>query len=144
MDRNLCNQLKEKLYDIYWDLMYSKVEALAEEYIEEHSDYFLEVIEQDLRSKIIFKKAEIMFNIPNYSEGFHFKTKIENRLKSYLEKFYFDEFNEKASLTIKAFIKAVDKQEIEANLVEKHFKKLIKALIEKHIEKIQREHENRL
>lgn len=144
MDRNLCNQLKEKLYNIYWDLMYSKVEALAEEYIEEHSDYFLEVIEQDLRSKIIFKKAEIMFNIPNYSEGFHFKTKIKNRLKSYLEKFYFDEFNEKASLTIKAFIKAVDKQEIEANLVEKHFKKLIKALIEKHVEKIQREHENRL
>lgn len=144
MDRNLCNQLKEKLYNIYWNLMYSKVEALAEEYIEEHSDYFLEVIEQDLRSKIIFKKAEIMFNIPNYSEGFHFKTKIKNRLKSYLEKFYFDGFNEKASLTIKAFIKAVDKQEIEANLVEKHFKKLIKALIEKHIEKIQREHENGL
>lgn len=144
MDRNLYNQLKEKLYDIYWCYIYSKTEALIEEYIEEHSDYFLEVIEQDLRSKIIFKKAEIMFNIPNYSEGFHFKTKIKNRLKSYLEKFYFDEFNEKASLTIKAFIKAVDKQEIEANLVEKHFKKLIKALIEKHVEKIQREHENRL
>lgn len=33
MDRNLYNQLKEKLYNIYWDLMYSKVEALAEEYI---------------------------------------------------------------------------------------------------------------
>ena len=144
MDRNLYNQLKEKLYDIYWCYIYSKTEALIEEYIEEHSDYFLEVIEQDLRSKIIFKNAEIMFNIPNYSEGFHFKTKIKNRLKSYLEKFYFDEFNEKASLTIKAFIKAVDKQEIEANLVEKHFKKLIKALIEKHVEKIQREHENRL
>lgn len=144
MDRNLYNQLKEKLYNIYWDLMYSKVEALAEEYIEEHSDYFLEVIEQDLKSKIIFKKAEIMFNILNYSEGFPFKLKIENALRSYLEKIYFEEFYTEANLTIKAFIKAVDKQEIEANLVEKHFKKLIKALIEKHVEKIQREHENRL
>jgi hypothetical protein len=144
MDRNLYNQLKEKLYNIYWNLMYSKVEALAEEYIEEHSDYFLEVIEQDLKSKIIFKKAEIMFNILNYSEGFPFKLKIKNALRSYLEKIYFEEFYTEASLTIKAFIKAVDKQEIEANLVEKHFKKLIKALIEKHVEKIQREHENRL
>lgn len=144
MDRNLYNQLKEKLYDIYWCYIYSKTEALIEEYIEEHSDYFLEVIEQDLKNKILFKKAKTMFNCPDYSKSFPFKLKIKNTLRSYLEKIYFEEFYTKASLTIKAFIKAVDKQEIEANLVEKHFKKLIKALIEKHVEKIQREHENRL
>lgn len=144
MNRDLYNQLREKLYDIYWCYIYSKREALIEEYVEEHSDYFLEVMEQDLKNKILFKKAETMFININCIKDFSFKEAIKNALRSYLEKIYFEEFYTEASLTIKAFIKAVDKQEIEANLVEKHFKKLIKALIEKHIEKIQREHENRL
>jgi hypothetical protein len=86
MDRNLYNQLKEKLYDIYWCYIYSKTEALIEEYIEEHSDYFLEVIEQDLKNKILFKKAKTMFNCPDYSKSFPFKLRIENALRSYLEK----------------------------------------------------------
>lgn len=144
MDRNLYNQLKEKLYDIYWCYIYSKTEALIEEYIEEHSDYFLEVMEQDLKNEILFKKAKTMFNSPDYNKSFPFKQRIKNALKSYIEKLYFEEFYTEASLAIKAFIKAIDEQGINFDLVEKSFKKIIKTLVERHIKKIQKEHEDGL
>lgn len=144
MDRNLYNQLKEKLYDIYWCYIYSKREALIEEYIEEHSDYFLEVMEQDLKNKILFKKAETMFININCIKDFSFKEAIKNALRSYIEKLYFKEFYTEADLAIKAFIKAVDEQKINFDLVEKPFKKIIKTLVERHIKKIQKEHEDGL
>lgn len=144
MNRSLYNQLEEKLYNIYWCYMYSKTEALIEEYIEEHSDYFLEVIEQDLKNKILFKKAKIMFNCPDYNKSFPFKPRIKDALRSYIEKLYFKEFYTEASLAIRYFIKAVDEQEISFDLIEKPFKKIIKTLVERHIKKIQREHENGL
>lgn len=144
MNRNLYNQLKEKLYDIYWCYIYSKREALIEEYIEEHSDYFLEVMEQDLKNKILFKKAETMFININCIKDFSFKEAIKNALRSYIEKLYFEEFYTEADLAIKAFIKAVDEQKINFDLVEKPFKKIIKTLVERHIKKIQKEHEDGL
>ncbi len=144
MNRNLYNQLKEKLYDIYWCYIYSKREALIEEYIEEHSDYFLEVMEQDLKNKILFKKAETMFININCIKDFSFKEAIKNALRSYIEKLYFKEFYTEADLAIKAFIKAVDEQKINFDLVEKPFKKIIKTLVERHIKKIQKEHEDGL
>lgn len=144
MNRNLYNQLKEKLYDIYWCYIYSKREALIEEYIEEHSDYFLEVMEQDLKNKILFKKAETMFININCIKDFSFKEAIKNALRSYIEKLYFEEFHTEANLAIKAFIKAVDEQKINFDLVEKPFKKIIKTLVERHIKKIQKEHEDGL
>lgn len=144
MNRNLYNQLKEKLYDIYWCYIYSKREALIEEYIEEHSDYFLEVMEQDLKNKILFKKAETVFININCIKDFSFKEAIKNALRSYIEKLYFKEFYTEADLAIKAFIKAVDEQKINFDLVEKPFKKIIKTLVERHIKKIQKEHEDGL
>ena len=144
MNRDLYNQLKEKLYDIYWCYIYSKRETLIEEYIEEHSDYFLEVIEQDLKNKILFKKAETMFININCIKDFSFKEAIKNALRSYIEKLYFEEFHTEANLAIKAFIKAVDEQKINFDLVEKPFKKIIKTLVERHIKKIQKEHEDGL
>lgn len=144
MNRDLYNQLKEKLYDIYWCYIYSKREALIEEYIEEHSDYFLEVMEQDLKNKILFKKAETMFININCIKDFSFKEAIKNALRSYIEKLYFKEFHTEANLAIKAFIKAVDEQKINFDLVEKPFKKIIKTLVERHIKKIQKEHEDGL
>lgn len=144
MNRNLYNQLKEKLYDIYWCYIYSKREALIEEYIEEHSDYFLEVMEQDLKNKILFKKAETMFININCIKDFSFKEAIKNALRSYIERLYFKEFYIEADLAIKAFIKAVDEQKINFDLVEKPFKKIIKTLVERHIKKIQKEHEDGL
>jgi hypothetical protein len=144
MNRDLYNQLKEKLYDIYWCYIYSKRETLIEEYIEEHSDYFLEVMEQDLKNKILFKKAETMFININCIKNFSFKEAIKNALRSYIEKLYFEEFHTEANLAIKAFIKAVDEQKINFDLVEKPFKKIIKTLVERHIKKIQKEHEDGL
>lgn len=144
MNRDLYNQLKEKLYDIYWCYIYSKRETLIEEYIEEHSDYFLEVMEQDLKNKILFKKAETMFININCIKDFSFKEAIKNALRSYIEKLYFEEFHTEANLAIKAFIKAVDEQKINFDLVEKPFKKIIKTLVERHIKKIQKEHEDGL
>lgn len=144
MNRDLYNQLKEKLYDIYWCYINSKRETLIEEYIEEHSDYFLEVMEQDLKNKILFKKAETMFININCIKNFSFKEAIKNALRSYIEKLYFEEFHTEANLAIKAFIKAVDEQKINFDLVEKPFKKIIKTLVERHIKKIQKEHEDGL
>lgn len=144
MNRDLYNQLREKLYDIYWCYISSKREALIEEYVEEHSDYFLEVMEQDLKNKILFKKAETMFININCIKDFSFKEAIKNALRSYIEKLYFEEFHTEANLAIKAFIKAVDEQKINFDLVEKPFKKIIKTLVERHIKKIQKEHEDGL
>lgn len=144
MNRDLYNQLREKLYNIYWCYINSKREALIEEYVEEHSDYFLEVIEQDLKNKILFKKAETMFININCIKDFSFKEAIKNALRSYIEKLYFEEFHTEANLAIKAFIKAVDEQKINFDLVEKPFKKIIKTLVERHIKKIQKEHEDGL
>lgn len=144
MNRDLYNQLREKLYDIYWYYINSKREALIEEYVEEHSDYFLEVMEQDLKNKILFKKAETMFININCIKDFSFKEAIKNALRSYIEKLYFEEFHTEANLAIKAFIKAVDEQKINFDLVEKPFKKIIKTLVERHIKKIQKEHEDGL
>lgn len=45
MNKNLYIQLRARLYDIYWEYLYSKIYALIEEYVEEHPDYFLEIIE---------------------------------------------------------------------------------------------------
>ena len=144
MNRDLYNQLTEKLYDIYQCYINSKREALIEEYVEEHSDYFLEVMEQDLKNKILFKKAETMFININCIKDFSFKEAIKNALRSYIEKLYFEEFHTEANLAIKAFIKAVDEQKINFDLVEKPFKKIIKTLVERHIKKIQKEHEDGL
>lgn len=144
MNRDLYNQLREKLYYIYWCYINSKREALIEEYVEEHSDYFLEVMEQDLKNKILFKKAETMFININCIKDFSFKEAIKNALRSYIEKLYFEEFHTEANLAIKAFIKAVDEQKINFDLVEKPFKKIIKTLVERHIKKIQKEHEDGL
>lgn len=144
MNRDLYNQLREKLYDIYWCYINSKREALIEEYVEEHSDYFLEVMEQDLKNKILFKKAETMFININCIKDFSFKEAIKNALRFYIEKLYFEEFHTEANLAIKAFIKAVDEQKINFDLVEKPFKKIIKTLVERHIKKIQKEHEDGL
>lgn len=146
MNKNLYNQLRTKLYDIYWDCVYSKISALIEEYVEEHPDYFLEIIEQNEKNIALFKRAETIFH-PHFSEnkmGDFLKRRIEGALKSHIENLYFKEFFNKADTVIKVFIKAVDKQEIEIGFLEKSFKKSIKALIEKNIEEIQKEHENGL
>lgn len=62
MNKNLYIQLRARLYDIYWEYLYSKIYALIEEYVEEHPDYFLEIIEQNEKNIALFKKAETMFH----------------------------------------------------------------------------------
>lgn len=76
--------------------------------------------------------------------GDFLKRRIEGALKSYIENLYFKEFLTNADTIIKVCIKEVNKQEIEVGFLEKSFKKSIKALIEKNIEEIQKEHEDGL
>ena len=146
MNKNLYIQLRARLYDIYWEYLYSKIYALIEEYVEEHPDYFLEIIEQNEKNIALFKRAGTMFH-PYFSEnkmGDFLKRRIEGALKSYIENLYFKEFFNNANTIIKVCIKEVSKQETEMGFLEKAFKKSIKALIERNIEEIQKEHEDGL